>query len=524
LSNTSDPALRLPLTRPSFLTRSGPTGLVLWTIAISAVVRLLLAGVLGYGTGEGYYLATARHLALSYFDQPPVSLWLSWAMIQIFGVGSEFGTRLPFVLMFGVTTWLMFRLGARLFGEWAGAWAAVLLNLSLVFATSIGSWVQPDGPLFLFLLAAAIPIVDLCFGKPARPMLTWALAGAAFGLAFLSKYHAALTLAGLLLFVATAPGYRGWFFSRGLVVAAAIATVIFLPVLIWNGENHWASFAFQGGRLEGEGLRFDWLLRSIGGQAVLIGILIWPPLMVVFWKGLRAGPRDPKSWLLCCLAIIPIILFTVVALWAPLGWHFHWQAPGYVFLFPLLGKAVAERLDRGDVLTRRWLQASAVILVLIVAFVATQARFGWVHAVLPASLKEQVNPTAELLKWDGLREALVKDGILPNKRLFAIVPSWTIVGRVDTEIGDDIPVVVLSKDPRNIAYGWNVDDFLGWDAVIITPDNGKRKDRFAEYFREMGPPSTVEVRLGGVTVETLRVVHARDYYRPYPLPLPIKGD
>ena len=57
--------------------------------------------------------------------------------------------------MFGVSTWLMYRLGAYLFGAWAGVWAALLLNLSAVFFLSVGSWVQPDGPLFLFLLAAA---------------------------------------------------------------------------------------------------------------------------------------------------------------------------------------------------------------------------------------------------------------------------------------------------------------------------------------------------------------------------------
>ncbi len=101
---------------------------VLWTIVISAAVRIATNSVLGYGPGEGYYLASARHLALSYFDHPPLSMWIAHAAIGWFGTGSILLPRLPFILIFSGTTWLMYRLGARLFGEAAGAWSAVLLN------------------------------------------------------------------------------------------------------------------------------------------------------------------------------------------------------------------------------------------------------------------------------------------------------------------------------------------------------------------------------------------------------------
>src|SRR5689334_8546340 len=53
-----------------------PRRLVLWTIVLGTVIRVATAAIYGFGNGEGYYLATARHLALSYFDQPPLSLWI----------------------------------------------------------------------------------------------------------------------------------------------------------------------------------------------------------------------------------------------------------------------------------------------------------------------------------------------------------------------------------------------------------------------------------------------------------------
>ena len=63
------------------LTWSSPVSLVVWTIIISGVIRLAAGAGVDYGFGEGYYVATARHLALSYFDQPPVALWVAWVMI-----------------------------------------------------------------------------------------------------------------------------------------------------------------------------------------------------------------------------------------------------------------------------------------------------------------------------------------------------------------------------------------------------------------------------------------------------------
>ena len=160
-----------PVTGGVSTTGLSPRALVIWTIVVSALIRLVMAQIVGFGNGESYYLASARHLALSYFDQPPVALWIAHFAIAAFGTLSSLGPRLPYIAIFAGNTWLMYRLGARLFGEAAGAWSAVLLNLSVLFTISVGSWVQPDAPLFFFLTAAALPLVELAFGQPKSPLL-----------------------------------------------------------------------------------------------------------------------------------------------------------------------------------------------------------------------------------------------------------------------------------------------------------------------------------------------------------------
>ena len=122
--------------------------------------------------------------------------------------------RLPFIALFALSTWLMFRLGTAIADQRAGLWAAVLLNLSPVFGVTTGTWVLPDGPLDCALLGAALCLVHaLLPGRRGRTALRWwAGAGLCAGLALFSKYSAVLTLAGAFAYLlhqppSTAPGF-----------------------------------------------------------------------------------------------------------------------------------------------------------------------------------------------------------------------------------------------------------------------------------------------------------------------------
>ena len=518
-------ALNAPAARGLWL--ADPRRIVIWTIVIGTVIRLFLAWVAGYGYGESYYLATARHFALSYFDQPPLSLWMAWATMELTGSSHPFIVRFPWIVMFIGTTWAMFRLGAELFDERAGAYAALLLNVSLVFTLSVSSWLQPDGPLMLFLLLGTLAIVRLAFGQPRSPLPVWAAAGIFFGLAMASKYHAALILAGLLVFVATTPGYRAWFFRPGMLLAALVGAVCLIPVVVWNAQNEWVSILFQGGRIGTvAGLRLDWLARSLLGQALLIGILIWPLMVWLFARGLFAGPRgDPKVWFLCCLALFPIAIFTAAALWAPLGYHFHWQAPGYLFVFPLLGCWMARKVEQGSRVPPILLMTALAGLAVLAVVFAAQVSANVIGRLMPASLVAEVegagNPTREMLQWNELREVLAARGLLDEGELFAVAPQWHQTGKVDVQIGDRLPVVCLCADPRNIAFGHDHRDFAGQDALIIGTDAyiPDVDAAYGEHFDTIVPIDAVDIMLGGVRDLTVKIYRGGNYDGRYPMPI-----
>ena len=157
----------------------------------------------------------------------------------------------PFIALFALTTFLMYRVTAALFDPEAGLWAAVVLNMAPVLGITAGSWVLPDGPLFAALLGTLFCLVPALRSEGRAAWGWWLAAGVCAGLALCSKYSAVLTLAGAVAFLVTEPTSRRWLMRPHPYVAGLVALVVFLPVLVWNAGHGWVSFLFQGGRAGG---------------------------------------------------------------------------------------------------------------------------------------------------------------------------------------------------------------------------------------------------------------------------------
>ena len=85
-------------------------------IGLFTLLRLSLTFGLGLGVDESYALAIARDgFSLSYFDHPPLHIWLAHVSEAVFG--DTQAARLPFVALSAGTGWLMFRLAGALFGD-----------------------------------------------------------------------------------------------------------------------------------------------------------------------------------------------------------------------------------------------------------------------------------------------------------------------------------------------------------------------------------------------------------------------
>ena len=559
-------------------------------IGFFLVFRLLIAATLGLGVDETYTLASARDLSLSYFDHPPLHYWLIHATTPWLGEGRA--ARLPFVLLFAGSSWLLFALTRHLFGAQAGVWAVVALNLS-AFYTLSGGGLVPDGPLQFCLLAAALTLAkglfpraagatDLAdFGHPAHPAgqarpanpvyladqvcpadradlvrpadkvgpadpanpahpakqarpadsanhphppgstlsvpspwRTWPLAGFWLGLAGLSKYHAALFALGLLGYLLSLPPRRRLLRHPAPWVGALIALLVVSPALVWNAQYDWVSLAFQSGRGLPQGIRFDQVLANIAGQMGWILPWVFIPLVIAAWGALRRGPGVERSWFLLCLALPTLAIFTLVPLWGSRGLP-HWQMPGWLMLYPLLGAWLATMARRAT-WPRRWALASGAALVGLVFIAVGHAATGLGRVWFPTLLAK--DPTLEALEWTSLRSELQARGLLDSTGLFVLAPHWITGGKLDHGLGGALPVVVFGPDQRHFAFRQDLGRFVGQDALLIGPSEQVARvlPALANYFESLEELPTTTVGRGGRPEIELRLFLGHALRRPLP--------
>ncbi len=421
-------------------------------------------------------VAAGRELRLGYFDHPPIAWWLSAGISHLTGSEAALVVRLPFIALFAVSTWLMYRLTAQLFSPTAGVWAAVALNVAPVFGVTTGGWVLPDGPLICALLAAALCLVH---ALEDRGWGWWLGAGVFAGVALLSKYSAALTLIGAFSYLLTQPRDALWLKRPQPYLAAVVALLLFSPVLIWNATHGWASFAFQGERAAA--YRFNPLgpIVTLGGEALYLLPWIWLFLMMEFIPGLRVGPTNWRAWLLCSLASGPIVLFVVVSLWSR-AVLFHWATPGFLFLFPLLG---ARLVGHRPLL---WPLGSASLIFTGLLLVATEVRWNWTPSVADASL--------QAVDWTPLRAELARRQLLNRPNTVIAAPNWRDTGKIDYAIGGNPPVLCLNTDARQYGFSPGPAAHIGDDVLIVAPHP---IPSYAANFENIEPLAPAEVQLLG---------------------------
>jgi 4-amino-4-deoxy-L-arabinose transferase-like glycosyltransferase len=496
-----------------------PSGGIALLIAAGLLARLLFAAAFSLGIDESYMVAAGRRLQLSYFDHPPLSWWLAWAAAHLTGSEAPVAVRLPFVLLFALTTWLMYRLTALLFGRRAGLQAAVVLNLTPVLGVTSASWVLPDGPLYAGLLAAA-----LCFARalPATGGSAWCWwlgTGVGAGLALLAKYSAVLSLLGVLVFLVSEPIARRWLRRPHPYMALAVALALCAPVLVWNARHGWVSFRFQGARAGGRFAPMGPFL-ALGGAALYFLPWIWLPLVGCGLATWRRGPADPKGWLCLCLAAPPIAFFTAVALWSRV--LFHWAAPGYLMLVPLLGAAL-ERWRREGRPVRRWLAATAVFVLVATGLAIGEDRFDWLPRAAWLSVLGK-DPLPDVVDWTSLRAELGERGLLSRPGLVVAAIRWFDAGKIDYALGGRVPVLCLGPDPRQYGLLAPLTGYAGDDVLIIARGRSLAEIEagFGALFAEIRSLPPAAIRVAGRKVATLPLFIG---YRLRPPPPPAEiGD
>ncbi len=230
------------------------------------LLRLVYLGLPELLQEEAYYWNYAQHLDIGYLDHPPMLSWIIWLSTTLLG-NTEFAVRIGAYICWLISSVFIFELTRNLFDKSTAFRSLILLAILPIFFGT-GFVMTPDAPLIACWAGALFFLERALIGEQHT---AWWGVGVCMGLGMLSKYTIALLAPSTILFLLVDSRSRKWFYSPKPYMAAVVALLLFSPVILWNLNNDWASFVFQGPRrIHGS---FDF---SVGDLIAFVIILLTP--------------------------------------------------------------------------------------------------------------------------------------------------------------------------------------------------------------------------------------------------------
>lgn len=360
---------------------------MLWIlIGLGVVVRLVFMGILNLLPEEAYYWNYASHLDIGYLDHPPMVGWLIHLSQTVFG-RSEFAVRLPAFLGWLLFAFFMYRFSENIYGKGIGKPVLLLLTVLPIYM-SVGFLMTPDAPLYVFWAGALYFLERAIFGGRRS---AWYGVGICLGLGLLSKYTMGLIVPSAVVYLLLDKPSRRWFRDFRPYLALAIGFVLFLPVIVWNAQHGWASFAFQGARRWTAAPEFS-LHILIGSTLVLLtplGVYEVAKVLSGFWKNRSTAhqedaPRFRKYLFAVTMTVFPLMVFIIHSLQGQP--KLNWTGPVWLAVLPLVAGRISHvrtigAQARSHTVSRRWIVTASALLVFYFG------GFGYLIAGMPGMAK-----------------------------------------------------------------------------------------------------------------------------------------
>jgi 4-amino-4-deoxy-L-arabinose transferase-like glycosyltransferase len=476
-----------------------------WVALVAiAIAQLALAAQLNLAPDEAYYRLWSKYPALSYYDHPPMVAWLI-AVGRLVGGDDAFGIRLfgPF-LLFAESVLLAGTVRDLGGGRLAMTLAALFFQLTLA-GLAIAVVMTPDTALLFFAVLTLRLLAAIVAGGPASLWLGVGLAG---GAAMLSKYTALFLGLGILGWLLSSSNRRAALRGPWVWSAAVVAGLVFSPVVVWNEQNGWVSFAKQGGRA---GVAYSPSLQRLGsflaGQAgiatpILAGLLVWA-LVVMVRRAWRTN--DDVATLLVATSVPSLAYLTFYALGTKA--EANWTLIGIPSAVLAMSLAIDERWQ----LPPRWLRATTyggyalgtVLCALVV-----------VHAILPLGPSfGRADPISRLEGYAELSDALVD--LAAREQGAQIVTGDYGTAALIAYYTRDRDVIVLQVTERERYRDIPPPpgaDLAHHPVLAVTSLRSDRTSELAGLFDKLEPLTVLERRYRGQVVEKFQVYRATGWH------------
>lgn len=449
-----------------------------------ALLRTLMAAETDFVADEAYYAFWSLHLSPGYFDHPPAIAWLM-ALGRLVSE-SSLGARLAALAGPLIISLALYRTGAILLDRRAGLLAVLWYNLSV--GAQLSLLATPDVPSTLFWMLATWAVAEFMRTRNAN---WWLAVGLFAGLGVLGKYTNLFFGVGVLALIVSARPRWTWLGLWQLWAGGAIALLVVAPNLVWNAQNGWVTFLFQGGRISHDPMVSDvgaGYLELLGAQALFLGpIIVLAFLAAIPAYALRASRWSGLTWPL--LSILPGLLYFAIH-----GARARVEANWLLPFWPMASLIAAHLLLSGlsGTRLRRIFRGGLVGLQTLLSLVLTGI-LAWVALAHPAGL-EHLDRTRDMRGWLDTARQLDRFADAAGARWVAVPGGYGTVGLFAANlhfIGDDRRVVPLDGLDRYTFLDLDP-AALPFPAILV--DEQTNSERFGALFGTVTELGTIERR------------------------------
>lgn len=469
------------------------------TIVALVIVRVVVARCAGLTDDEAYYRLWALAPAMSHFDHPPMVGWMIAAGRWIAG-DTSLGVRLPGILASLLGPFLLWRATHLLFGTQI-ARRAVWIALAMPILAVGGIIVTPDTPSVLFWGLSAWALAELYASRNAN---WWLAIGLFAGLGLLSKYSNLFVGASIVVWLILFPSNRSWFRAWQLWAGGLVACGLALPVVLWNAQNGWLSFAKQFGRVQrGSDFTLTYLAEFAGGflglASPVIAILAVAGLWIVVRSAISA--RDQPSALIAA-GIVPLLAYFLVH-----SLHDrvqpNWMAPIYPS-FAVCAAIALGRIEDGRHRLFGGLGRSALAIGFLLSGLL------YLHAVYPLTQSARLrDPSSQMRGWGELAADLERVRAQTGACWIA-TSSYATTGQLAYALTGKMPVAQLNERHRYLHLPALDDRVFACPALYVELDRRSALALLHERFRSVSFIETLARSHRGVALAAYPVYLVAD--------------
>jgi hypothetical protein len=366
--------------------------------ALRLALHLVLNTNYGFHRDELQVLEDARNLDWGYVPYPPLTPFLGWIDLHLFGTslsGFRFLAAFAQCVAMVLSGLIARELGGRRSAQVIAALAVASMPFSLVMS-SVFMYSSFD---LLWWVAVAYFTLRLVNSGNAR---WWLAIGVVFGLGLMTRYTIVICAAGLFVGVLATP-LRRQLLTPWPWLGAALALLLFLPNLIWQAQHDFIYLDFVN-TIHARDIRWHrtdgfWLEQLYANTGPLLAPL-WIAGLLFLSVARSMRPYRVLAW----MYVISLLLF---ALSKGRGYYL---APAYPMLLAAGAVALQGWMDRLREVPARVVGAGAwiVLALALVGGAVVALPLGSVNSHIWRIARGVHDTFAEQVGWDDLAQRVAE--------------------------------------------------------------------------------------------------------------------